>query len=375
MGDHADAHDGELGDLAGGTDGARAELLEGLADDRFDAGEFGGGHREGQVGFAVLAQVLDDHVDAEAGLAEVVEEGGERLRAVRQVVHRDAGLQAVEGDAGDGRVFKGLVDGFHDGTGLVVEGGTDLEGHVVFLRELHGARLHDLGAAGGELEHLLVGDLRQLARVEHDAGVGGVDAVDVGVDLAEVGLDGGGDRDGGEVRAAAAEGGDFALVRAALEAGDHDDLAFVEAGEQVAAGDAGDAGAGVDVVREDAGLGARAGDGRDADGVEGHDRQGDGLLFADGHQDVHLALVGELREGLGAGDEVVGHAAAGGHDHDDAVALRPLFLDLGRDVLDAVDVADGSAAVFLDDEGHRRSGFGGEDAEHDRLLEHRLEAA
>jgi hypothetical protein len=109
--------------------------------------------------------------------------------------------------------------------------------------------------------------------------------------------------------------------------------------------------------------------------MEGHHRQGDGLLLADGHEDVHLAFVRKLREGLGARDEVVGHAAAGGNHDDHAVALGPLLLDLGRDVLDAVDVADGSAAVFLDDEGHRRIRIRGEDAEHDRLLEHRLEAA
>jgi len=57
------------------------------------------------------------------------------------------------------------------------------------------AHLHDLGAERGELEHFLVGDLGQPARARHDARVGGVDAVDVGVDVAALGSNRGRDRD------------------------------------------------------------------------------------------------------------------------------------------------------------------------------------
>ena len=39
-------------------------------------------------------------------------------------------------------------------------------------------------------------------------------------------------------------------------------------------------------------------------------------------------------------------------DDHEAVPLGPLLLDLGRHVLDAVNVADGSAAVFLDNQSH-----------------------
>ncbi len=72
--------------------------------------------------------------------------------------------------------------------------------------------------------------------------------------------------------------------------------------------------------------------------------------------DAHYLLIGKKearkRGGRGAGDQVVGHAAAGGDDDHEAVPLGPLLLDLGRHILDAVDVADGSAAVFLDNQGH-----------------------
>ena len=86
-----------------------------------------------------------------------------------------------------------------------------------------------LGAASGQLEHLLEGDRVQLLRVGHDARVGGEDAVHVGVDLADIGVQRRGQRDGGGVRAAAAQRGDVAAVLAdALEAGDQHDHPLVQ---------------------------------------------------------------------------------------------------------------------------------------------------
>ena len=83
----------------------------------------------------------------------------------------------------------------------------------------------------------------------------------------------------------------MAFIGDALEASDHDDFAFFEALKEVSTRDAGDAGAGMNVVREDTSLGTRAGNRGHADGMEGHDGQRYGLLFADGHEDVHLAFV------------------------------------------------------------------------------------
>ena len=94
---------------------------------------------------------------------------------------------------------------------------------------LHAPQVQDLRAARGELEHLLVGDLVELAGAGHDPRVGGEDAVDVGVDLADVGLERRGQRHGGGVGAAAAEGGDLLGVGGdALEAGDDDDVALAD---------------------------------------------------------------------------------------------------------------------------------------------------
>jgi len=85
------------------------------------------------------------------------------------------------------------------GAGRVVEARAAVDDHAVVAGELDGAHLQDAGAARGHLEHLLVGDAVELARVRDDARVGGVDAVDVGVDLAYVGADAGRHRDGGRV--------------------------------------------------------------------------------------------------------------------------------------------------------------------------------
>ena len=113
----------------------------------------------------------------------------------------------------------------------LVEARAHEDAHVVHHAELDRAHLQDLGAERGHFQHLLERDLVEAARLRHDARIGGVDAVDVGVDVAAVGLDRGGDRDRRGVGAAAAERGDAAGVLVhALEAGDHRDLpALLEA--------------------------------------------------------------------------------------------------------------------------------------------------
>ena len=98
-------------------------------------------------------------------------------------------------------------------------------GHAVATGVLDARSVQHLRPARGHLEHLLVGDGLEQLGVRHDARVGGVDAVDVGVDLADVGPHGRGHRDRGGVRAAAAERGDLLGVRAdALEARDERDV-------------------------------------------------------------------------------------------------------------------------------------------------------
>ena len=86
------------------------------------------------------------------------------------------------------------------------------------------AQLQHARAGGRHLEHLLERDDRQLAGVGDDPRVGAEHAGDVGVDLAHLGVHGGGERDRGGVRAAAPERGHVLGGGDALEARDQHDL-------------------------------------------------------------------------------------------------------------------------------------------------------
>ena len=126
-------------------------------------------------------------------------------RPVRHGEQRDLRDVAVVGQAPD------LVALLHERilpdqrTRRVLERAEDLDLDVVDPAQLDRADLHDLGALLRELEHLLVADHVELAGVRHEARVGGVDAADVGEDLAAIGAQRGGERDGRRVRAAPPE--------------------------------------------------------------------------------------------------------------------------------------------------------------------------
>ena len=112
--------------------------------------------------------------------------------------------------------------------------------------ELDRPDLHDLGALVGELEHLLVADDVELAGVWHEPWVGGVDAADVGEDLASIGA--AAPRPGRppscrcrRVRAWSISWSPDGRRALALEAGDDDDLAALDLGADPARLDAGDA--------------------------------------------------------------------------------------------------------------------------------------
>jgi len=90
--------------------------------------------------------------------------------------------------------------------------------------------LQHLGAEAGHFQHFLEGDGFQPPRVGHDARVGGVDAVDIGVDLAFIGLECGGQRHAGGVGPAASQGGDVAGFVHALKACDDDHMTRIQIG-------------------------------------------------------------------------------------------------------------------------------------------------
>ena len=193
---------------------------------------------------------------------------------------------------------------------------------------------------------------RRLA-LGHDARIGGVDAVDVGVDVAQVGLDGDRDRDRAGVGAAAAERGDaVALGLDALEAGDDGHLALLEALANLIARNAGDARDAVGVTGLDGDLPALPGARLDAHRLQ-HDGQQPGRhLLAAGHHRVVLARIVQ-RGGLAhPGDQLVGGAGHGRDDDRHAVAGIDLALDVARDDADALHIGNRRAAELHYNERH-----------------------
>ena len=212
--------------------------------------------------------------------------------------------------------------------------------------------MQDLGAQRGELQHFLEGHGLHAPRLGHHARVGGVDPVDVGVDLALVRLQRRGQSHGRRVRAAPAQGRDVAVGIDALKARHDHDLARLEVGQDRLRVDAVDEGLRVRRVGVNADLPAHAAARLQALGLQRHGQQPDRHLLARGDHHVVLARVGKLLHLLGQGHQLVGLAAHGrNHDHD-VIALALALGHAPGDIFDAFDGTDRGAAVLLHDESH-----------------------
>ena len=207
--------------------------------------------------------------------------------------------------------------------------------------------MQDVGAAGGQLQHLVVGDLVQLVRVRHNAWVGGVDAVHVGVNFTFVRLHRRRNGHRAGVAAAAAEGGDVVVAVDALEACDDDDVLLVQLVLQALGVDLFDAGVAVGGLGQKARLPAGQRDDRIAHLLDGHRQQGHRDLLAGGEQHIHLAagrLVGDLSR---LGDQLVGGVALGGDDRDDRISLVVCIGDDLGNMAYALHIGDRGSTKFL----------------------------
>ena len=277
---------------------------------------------------------------------------------------RDLRLVLGERDAGNDLLFHDFTLVANQCAGRMVghrvdvlrlfETGAHEDAHIVHHRKLDRAHLHHLGAERRHLEHFLERDLLHAGRARHDARVGRVDAVDVGVDVAAVGLNGGRHSDRGSVRAAAPERGDAAgfLVQPLEARDDGDFLALTEALDQFRAVDVLDARGAVRMRGEDRQLPALPRACVHAHAFQ-HDReQPGGDLLARGDHRIVFARVMQRRCLARPGDELIGRARHGGDDDGDLVAGIDLALDVARDVADAVDIGDRRSAEFHDKAGH-----------------------
>ena len=174
----------------------------------------------------------------------------------------------------------------------------------------HAAQHQHLRPGRGHLQHLLVGDVVQPARVRHDPRIGGEHAVHVGVDLADVGVQRRRQRNGGGVRAAPTEGGDvLGVLGDALETGHQRDMPLIQRLADTAGGDVDDAGPAVHRRGDHPGLRAGVGAGLGAERVDRHRHQALADPLAGGQQHVQLAAGRQWRDLGGEVHQFVGGVA------------------------------------------------------------------
>ena len=344
-----------LARLSAVTHLAVAELTGHEARNFQRARQVGALDREGHVCGAVDAGVLHDDVHADVGLAERLEQAGSDARPVDHAADGDLGDVGVDGDAPDAVSY--LADGcvhihsfVNESARRIGEAGCDQDGDLVEHAHFNRSRVH-LRAIAGELQHLFVVHLVQLAGFGHQPGVGGVDALDVGVHLAARCFQAGGERDRGGVGTAAPQRGSVQVLGDALEAR-HDDYA---AQLQLARDPFGlhqcYAGTPVAGVGAYAGLRAAQADGLVAQRAQGHGYQRAGNQLARGEQQVELSRLRPARNLARQLDELVGGVAHGRDHADDVVAGVARPPDSLSHVSNLGGVGQRASAILLDYQG------------------------
>ena len=215
--------------------------------------------------------------------------------------------------------------------------------------------MEHLGPQGGQLQHLVVGDLVQLMGGGHQAGVGRVHAVHVGVNLAQIGVEGGGDGHRRRVRPAPAQGGDVVVLVQPLETGDDDNAPLVQLCSDALPLHPLDAGVAVAGVGAEARLPARERHHREAHAFNGHGAQRTGNLLASGQQHIQLPFGGGGVNLSGLFNEVVRGVPLGGQHRHHPVPFLISIGDNAGHVADLVRVRDGGPAEFLYNQCHSSS--------------------
>ncbi len=218
------------------------------------------------------------------------------------------------GDGCDERLLHGLLLGLvladDEGTGTVLEAAAAVDAHAVVAGVLDRSQLQDPGARGGHLERLLEGRDRDLASVGDDPRVGAEDAGDIGVDLADVGVERRGKGNRRRVRAASPQRGDVVVRgRDALEAGHQDDVVLGQRLADAVGAHVDDPRLGVGGIGDDARLRAGQRDRLVAHVVDRHRAERAGDPLAAGEQHVHLARLGAGGDLECLGNQLVGRLA------------------------------------------------------------------
>ncbi len=306
--------------------------------------------REGEIGGVIVRDVLHDHVHFDIGRADRAENLERHAGGVWHATDGQLGFIAVEGDAGNDRLFHGfLFIDCNKGARPLFEAVQNAQRDIVFAGEFDRTDLQHLGTEAGHFQHLFKGDLVEALGLRHDARISGVDAIDVGVDLALVRFQRRRQGNTGRVRATTPEGRDVAVFVDTLETGDHYHTTRFQVGADLLVVDLQDARLVVRAVGENTHLIAGVGHRRNATLHQGHRQQRDGDLLARGDNDIQLARNRLITDLPGQLDQTIGFTAHGRqHDHQVVTRLTE-FLDLVGNLLDALYRAHGGAAKFLYD--------------------------
>lgn len=209
-----------------------------------------------------------------------------------------------------------------------------------------------IGTQRSQLEHFIVGDLIDLERIGNDAGVGGVDALHIGVDLAEIGIESGCQCHCTGIRTAPSQGGDISVLVDALETGHDDDVALIQFIAEPLGVDAAHPGSTMGTVGMDTGLPAGQRNGRHTQPLQSQRHQRHGSQLAGGHQRIQLPLGRVGVDLLGLCDEVVGGFALCRYNHDHLVALAVCIGNDACHMGDLLGICHRAATEFLYNQCH-----------------------
>ena len=203
-----------------------------------------------------------------------------------------------------------------------------------------------------QLQHLIIGDGVQLLGILYDTRIGSVNAVYVGVNLAEIRAERCCNGNCGGVRAAAAERSHVAHLVNALETCNNNDAAVIQLCLEALACDTLDAGIRVVAVGLQTDLPAGQGYDRKAQLLDGHRQQRHGDHLAGVEQNVHLTLRRTVVQLGSLYDQIIRGIALRGYNYNNLIACLCGLGNNVRNILQSLGVGNRSAAELLHNKTH-----------------------
>ena len=242
------------------------------------------------------------------------------------------------------------------GGGFVLAGGACCGARVnrnsALLREFDRLGVENLRAGLRHLLHFLVGKRVQPFCFRNHTRIGGIDAIDVGTNLAPLGVERRCHGHGCRVASAPAKGRHLFAIRNALIPGNDDDSPVGQFVLHAKGTHLDNSRIHVAVVGDDAGLAARETDGVASKFTYRHREQRHRDAFPGGKQHVQFASFRVRRDLPGHFKQMIGRVAHRGNDHYHLMPLIPRADDAPGHLAYFIGIGHTAAAVFLDDDRH-----------------------